>query len=156
MEWTGSFDWRGATGTVEVECIPNDDPDEYGTPVSAAVGFPVCTATVRYPRRGFNAMFVVFKDFIVAVEAPEENSFRGISERAIAMIKKADHFDAYERSLNRLTRTFAAQVEALKRYRSKGTQRFYVERVNVHEGGQAVVGKVTHGGRDGGGEESGD
>ena len=38
---------------------------------------------------GFNAMFVVFKEFIVAVEAPEENSFRGISERAIAMIKKA-------------------------------------------------------------------
>ena len=57
MEWTGSFDWRGATGTVQVECIPNDDPDEYGTPVSAAVGFPVCTATVRYPRRGYNAMF---------------------------------------------------------------------------------------------------
>ena len=57
VEWTGSFDWRGATGTVQVECIPNDDPDEYGTPVSAAVGFPVCTATVRYPRRGYNAMF---------------------------------------------------------------------------------------------------
>jgi len=38
---------------------------------------------------GFNTMFVVFRDFIVAVEAPEENSFSGISERAIAMIKKA-------------------------------------------------------------------
>ena len=38
---------------------------------------------------GFNTMFVVFKDFIVAVEAPEENSFSGISERAIAMIRKA-------------------------------------------------------------------
>jgi glyoxylase-like metal-dependent hydrolase (beta-lactamase superfamily II) len=34
-------------------------------------------------------MFVVFRDFIVAVEAPEENSFSGISERAIAMIRKA-------------------------------------------------------------------
>ncbi len=37
---------------------------------------------------GYNSLFVVFKDFIVAVEAPEENSFSGISERAIAMIKK--------------------------------------------------------------------
>jgi glyoxylase-like metal-dependent hydrolase (beta-lactamase superfamily II) len=38
---------------------------------------------------GYNSMFVVFRDFIVAVEAPEENSFSGISERAIAMIKEA-------------------------------------------------------------------
>ncbi len=38
---------------------------------------------------GYNSLFVAFKDFIVAVEAPEENSFSGISERAIAMIKKA-------------------------------------------------------------------
>lgn len=37
---------------------------------------------------GYNTMFVVFEDFIVAVEAPEENAFSGISERAIAMIKK--------------------------------------------------------------------
>jgi glyoxylase-like metal-dependent hydrolase (beta-lactamase superfamily II) len=36
---------------------------------------------------GYNSLFVVFKDFIVAVEAPEENFFSGISERAIAMIK---------------------------------------------------------------------
>ena len=55
MDWLFRLAW--ATGTVEVECIPNDDPDEYGTPVSEAVGFPVCTATVRYPRRGYNAMF---------------------------------------------------------------------------------------------------
>jgi len=38
---------------------------------------------------------------------------------------------ANEKALNRLTRTFAAQVEALKRYPSKGEQRVYVERVNV-------------------------
>ena len=38
---------------------------------------------------GFNTLFVVFSDFIVAVEAPEENVFAGISEQAIAMIKKA-------------------------------------------------------------------
>ena len=38
---------------------------------------------------GFNTMFVAFKDFIVAVEAPEENVFAGISEQAIAMIQKA-------------------------------------------------------------------
>jgi hypothetical protein len=66
-----------------------------------------------------------------------------------------DQLDTYEKSLNRLTRTYVAQVEGLKRYRSKGEQRVYVERVTVSGGGQAVVGNVTHGGRGGGGEENG-
>jgi hypothetical protein len=65
-------------------------------------------------------------------------------------------WDMNERALNRLTRTFAAQMEALKRYRSNGEQQVYVERVTVNEGGQAIVGPVTHGGRDRGGEENGD
>ncbi len=54
--------------------------------------------------------------------------------------------DMQEKALNRLARTFAAQMEALKRYRSKGEQRVNVERVTVNEGGQAVVGNVSHGG----------
>jgi len=70
--------------------------------------------------------------------------------------KKLQLIDQYERALNRLARTFAAQVEALKRYRSKGEQRVYIERVNVAEGGQAIVGPVSHGGRGGGSAESGD
>ena len=55
---------------------------------------------------------------------------------------------ASEKAFNRLARTFTAQVEALKSYRSKGEQRVYVERVNVEKGGQAIVGNVTHGGGD--------
>ena len=42
--------------------------------------------------------------------------------------------------------TFAAQVEALKRYRSKGEQKVVVEHVTVNEGGQAIVGNVETGG----------
>jgi hypothetical protein len=57
VAWTGTFEWRGLSGGVDVECIANDDPDGYGTVASDAFGFPVCTATVRYPRRGYNAMF---------------------------------------------------------------------------------------------------
>ncbi|MTH57878.1 hypothetical protein [Paracoccus litorisediminis] len=54
--------------------------------------------------------------------------------------------DAAERALNKLARTYAAQVEALKRYRSKGQQVVRVERVTVESGAQAVVGNVNHGG----------
>lgn len=55
--------------------------------------------------------------------------------------------DSAERAYNKLARTFAAQVEALKRYRSAGEQTVRVEHVTVNEGGQAIVGNVTHGGR---------
>lgn len=52
-----------------------------------------------------------------------------------------------ERAFNKLVRSYAAQVEALKRYRSKGQQVVRVERVTVESGAQAVVGNVNHGGR---------
>lgn len=67
-----------------------------------------------------------------------------------ARMKRVDtlpQHDSAERSLNKLARTFAAQMEALKRYRSKGEQRVIVERVTVENGGQAVVGLVEQGGR---------
>lgn len=62
-----------------------------------------------------------------------------------ARLKAADTIprqEHAEKALNKLARTFATQVEALKRYRSKGEQRVIVERVVVQEGGQAVVGLV--------------
>ena len=52
--------------------------------------------------------------------------------------------DSAERALNKLARTFASQVEALKRYRSRGDQTVRVEHVTVNEGGQAIVGNVAH------------
>lgn len=55
--------------------------------------------------------------------------------------------DAAERALNKTARTFAAQVDTLKRYRSKGQQTVRVERVTVESGAQAVVGNVENGGR---------
>jgi hypothetical protein len=53
--------------------------------------------------------------------------------------------DSAERAFNKLARTFAAQVEALKRYRSRGEQTVRVEHVTVNQGGQAIVGNVTAG-----------
>lgn len=55
----------------------------------------------------------------------------------------ADALDAADRVFHRAARTFVTQVEALKRHRSNGEQRVVVERVNVGEGGQAIVGEVT-------------
>jgi hypothetical protein len=54
--------------------------------------------------------------------------------------------DSAERAFNKLTRTFATQIEALKRYRTGGQQKVVVEHVTVNAGGQAIVGAVQAGG----------
>lgn len=56
--------------------------------------------------------------------------------------------DSSSNALTKLTRTFAAQVETLKRYRSTGEQSIRVQHVTVNEGGQAIVGNVRTGGGD--------
>ena len=44
---------------------------------------------------------------------------------------------------NKLSRTYAVLLDALNRHRGKGQQKVTVEHVNVHSGGQAVVGIVS-------------
>ena len=63
--------------------------------------------------------------------------------RRLAHVENIHQQDSAERAFNKLTRTFAAQVEALKRYRSGGEQKVIVQHVNVGEGGQAFVGNVS-------------
>jgi hypothetical protein len=57
------------------------------------------------------------------------------------------HQDSAERAYNKLTRTFTNQLDTLKRYRTGGEQKVTVQHVSVSEGGQAIVGHVTHGNR---------
>ena len=59
-------------------------------------------------------------------------------------------FPGWRESLNqanKLSRTYAALMEALDRHRNKGQQRITVEHVTVNAGGQAIVGTVTPGDR---------
>lgn len=67
--------------------------------------------------------------------------------RRLNHVKSLPQQDSAERALNKLARTFTSQVETLKRYRSKADQTVRVERVEVKEGGQAIVGNVQNGGR---------
>ena len=47
--------------------------------------------------------------------------------------------------INKLSRTFVAQLEALDRHRNKGQQKMTVEHVHVNKGGQAIIGNVERG-----------
>lgn len=51
--------------------------------------------------------------------------------------------DSAERTLNKLNRTFAVQMETRKRYRVESEPQVTVNNVAVNEGGQAIVGNVT-------------
>src|ERR1700722_14378593 len=63
--------------------------------------------------------------------------------RGLAHVENIQQQDSAERAFNKLSRTFAAQMSALKEYRSKGEQKMTVQHVHVAEGGQAIVGNVN-------------
>jgi hypothetical protein len=63
--------------------------------------------------------------------------------RRMAHVETISQQDSASNAFNKLARTFAAQVEALKRYRSGGEQKMTVQHVHVAEGGQAIVGNVS-------------
>jgi hypothetical protein len=63
--------------------------------------------------------------------------------RRLAHVDTIQQQDSAQNAFNKLTRTFAAQAEALKRYRSGGEQKMTVQHVHVAEGGQAIVGNVS-------------
>jgi hypothetical protein len=46
----------GDQGRVTVTCVPNSDPAAVGKSEEAR-GFPVCSATIAYPGRGYRALF---------------------------------------------------------------------------------------------------
>lgn len=69
------------------------------------------------------------------------------SARWLASVENLDQVKAHYSGFNKLSRTFAAQMEALRKHRNGGKQTVTVQHVNVEDGGQAIVGNVQHGGR---------
>ena len=69
------------------------------------------------------------------------------SSRWLAHTENIPQVQAHYTGFNKLARTFASQVEALRKYRTGGKQTMVVKRMDVSDGGQAIVGNVQHGGR---------
>ena len=115
--------------------------------------------------RGINFMLSVVKGIGPKdqVEAMLAAQMAAVHMASMTFARRLNHVesiaqqDSAERAFTKLTRTFAAQVEALKRYRTGGEQKVTVEHVTVNEGGQAIVGAVHHapgGGGEGKDEET--
>jgi hypothetical protein len=55
------------------------------------------------------------------------------------------HVMAAATAASRLSRSFAVLVETLRRLRTGGSQIIRIERVDIREGGQAVIGNIKKG-----------
>lgn len=67
--------------------------------------------------------------------------------RWLAHAERFEQVNAHYNGYTKLARTYAAQVETLRKHRNGGKQTVTVQHVNVSEGGQAIVGNVEAGGR---------
>jgi len=102
--------------------------------------------------RGLNFMLSVIKgieprDQLETMLAAQMAAVHVVSmsfARYFAHIETLPQQDSAERAFNKLTRTFAMQMEALKRYRSGAEQKVTLQHVSVAGGGQAIIGNVTH------------
>ena len=105
---------------------------------------------------GINFMLAVVKDIkprdqveaMLAAQMAAIHMAMMTFARRLADVENIPQQDSAERAFNKLARTFAVQMEALKRYRTGGEQKVTVQHVSVGEGGQAIVGNVTQGQRE--------
>lgn len=67
--------------------------------------------------------------------------------RRLNQAETVTHQDSALNALTKLSRTYTAQMEALRKHRHGGQQKVTVEHVTVNEGGQAIVGNIEDGGR---------
>ena len=114
--------------------LKNSDPEERARQIDAAI----TTMVGMKPRDELEGMLIA--QLIASHNAAMECYRR-------AMLAEQS-FEARRENLNqahKLSRTYAALTDALDRHRGKGQQRITVEHVNVHAGGQAIVGAVSPG-----------
>lgn len=140
------------TGTaLQMNAIAAAYADYYSGTLSAIANIATTTRQVSAEKMDYLMAMVAGikpRDQLESMLAVQMAAVHDATMEMAARVKRVDtiqQHDSAERSLNKLARTFAAQMEALKRYRSKGEQRVYVERVTVNEGGQAMVGVVERG-----------
>jgi hypothetical protein len=75
----------------------------------------------------------------------------GVHNLAMECLKRSiikdQTFEGKQANVNqaaKMLRTYILQMETLKKYRTGGHQKVTVEHVNVHRGGQAIVGSFNH------------
>jgi hypothetical protein len=134
MEALGTTDYdfmHGFLSQLANASSPGSDVNE------AAINFMLSVVKGVEPRDQIEAM--------IAAQMAAVHTAAMTFARRLSHVETIPQQDSAERAFNKLARTFAAQMEALKRYRVGGEQKVTVQHVTVSEGGQAIVGNVTQG-----------
>jgi len=85
------------------------------------------------------------ESLLAAQMVATHNMAMEFSKRVMLVGQTVEGVDANINRVTKLMRTYVAQVEALRKYRTGGKQTIQVQHVNVNEGGQAVVGNIQGG-----------
>jgi hypothetical protein len=100
----------------------------------------------------FNFLLAVIKD-AKPNDQLETMLFAQMAVLHWSVMKFGRHFELFETTnqqdsaagaLSKLMRTYTAQMDALKRYRGGGEQKITVQHFSVNDGGQAIVGNISH------------
>ena len=132
MEALGTADHSFLSGLIKQLAIAGTHDDEVD---EEKVNFVLAVVKGIKPRDHLEAM--------LAMQMAAIHMASITLARRLAHVDSIPQQDSAERAFNKLTRTYAMQMEALKRYRTGGEQKVTVQHVSVSEGGQAIVGNVT-------------
>jgi hypothetical protein len=140
-ELIGSVLLAEALGTVDGDFVSGlltqlgNATSQDQRPNESAINFLLSVIKGAKPKDQFEAM--------LAAQMAAIHTATMTFTRQLANVETIQHQDSAERALNKLARTYAMQMEALKRYRTGGEQKVTVQHVSVNEGGQAIVGNVN-------------
>ncbi len=153
----GTIEFSGSTATVHVEegrthLFGSTNPvfqngfvsqlvnvsSKGSEPDESASNFAVAIVESIEPRDELEAL--------LALQMAAVHNASMTMARRLAHVDTLQQQDSAERALNKLTRTYAMQLQALRKYRSGGKQQVTVKHVHVNEGGQAIVGNIERGG----------
>lgn len=86
------------------------------------------------------------KDHIESMLAAQMIATHHAAMRCFKIATRSEYMDGINVGLtcaNKLTRSYAMQMEALNKYRGKGQQKMTVEHVHINDGGQAIIGNIS-------------
>ncbi|RFC68339.1 hypothetical protein [Mesorhizobium denitrificans] len=137
-----------------MEAIGTADPDFVQIALEQLTKLAIPGATAPCTPEALNASLALVRgirpqdevEAMLAIQMSAIHMATMTTAARLSVAKEVTWIELHEKALNKLARTFTTQIEALKRYRSKGEQKVTVEHVTVNEGGQAIVGTVTQGG----------
>lgn len=107
----------------------------------------------EFDEKEMNAAFAFINEIKArdTIEAMLAIQMLGTHLKSVHCLEKANlvnqTYEGETENINRatkLTRTFMAQMEALKKYRNKDGQKITVEHINVNDGGKAVIGSTIN------------